>query len=129
MPEVSEVRTASSIVAMPAAEPSAYVRGQHRGYLDIDGVAPGSQTETHCAMRLGIENWRWSGVPVFIRADKCMPVTVTELRVFFAAAPARLRAEARAAPRTEPARAQDQAGPHDQLVRPHGGWHEPWMPT
>jgi glucose-6-phosphate 1-dehydrogenase len=46
-------------------------------------VAPGSTTETYCAMRLEIENWRWDGVPFFIRAGKSMPVTVTEVRIVF----------------------------------------------
>ena len=73
--------------AMAEADPSRYVRGQYRGYLDVDGVAPGSQTETYCAMRLEIDNWRWSGVPFFIRAGKALPVTVTEVRVVFKTTP------------------------------------------
>ncbi len=59
------------------------MRGQYDGYLSVDGVAPGSTTETYAAMRLDIDNWRWSGVPWFIRAGKCLPVTQTELRVVF----------------------------------------------
>ena len=74
-------------VAMAEADPSQYVRGQYRGYLDVDGVAPSSQTETFCAMRLEIDNWRWSGVPFFIRAGKALPVTVTEVRVVFNTTP------------------------------------------
>ena len=69
--------------AMPDADPAHYVRGQHVGYRQIDGVAPDSQTETYAAMRLEIENWRWSGVPFFIRTGKCLPVTQTELRLVF----------------------------------------------
>jgi glucose-6-phosphate 1-dehydrogenase len=65
------------------ADPAHYVRGQYDGYLQIDGVAPDSTTETYAAMRLEIDNWRWSGVPWFIRAGKRMPVTQTELRVVF----------------------------------------------
>ena len=65
------------------ADPAHYVRGQYDGYLGIDGVAPGSATETYAAMRLEIENWRWSGVPFFIRTGKRLPVTQTELRVIF----------------------------------------------
>ena len=49
--------------AIPAADPAHYVRGQHEGYRDIDGVAPDSTTETYAALRLEIDNWRWSGVP------------------------------------------------------------------
>jgi glucose-6-phosphate 1-dehydrogenase len=59
------------------------VRGQYDGYLDIDGVAPDSTTETYVALRLEIENWRWAGVPFFIRAGKRLPTTQTELRLVF----------------------------------------------
>jgi glucose-6-phosphate 1-dehydrogenase len=69
--------------SMRDADPQDYIRGQHDGYLDVDGVAAGSTTETYCAMRLEIDNWRWSGVPWFIRAGKLLPVTQTELRVVF----------------------------------------------
>jgi glucose-6-phosphate 1-dehydrogenase len=69
--------------AMPAADPAFYVRGQYDGYRDIDGVATDSTTETYAALRLEIENWRWSGVPFFIRTGKQMPVTQTELRLVF----------------------------------------------
>ncbi len=65
------------------ADPAHYVRGQYDGYLDIDGVAKDSATETYAAMRLQIDNWRWSGVPWFIRTGKKLPVTQTELRVVF----------------------------------------------
>jgi glucose-6-phosphate 1-dehydrogenase len=69
--------------AIPAADVGNYVRGQHDGYRDIAGVAPDSTTETFAALRLDIDNWRWSGVPVFIRTGKCLPVTQTELRLVF----------------------------------------------
>jgi glucose-6-phosphate 1-dehydrogenase len=69
--------------AMASADPAHYVRGQHEDYLSIDGVAPGSATETFAALRLDIENWRWSGVPFFIRTGKHLPVTQTELRLVF----------------------------------------------
>ena len=65
------------------AEPAHYVRGQYDGYLDIDGVAKDSTTETYAAMRLDIDNWRWSGVPWFIRTGKRLPATQTELRAVF----------------------------------------------
>ena len=73
--------------AIPQADPVRYVRGQYDGYLDIDGVAPDSSTETYAALRLQIENWRWSGVPFFIRTGKRLPVTQTELRLIFKHAP------------------------------------------
>jgi glucose-6-phosphate 1-dehydrogenase len=66
-----------------AADPGAYVRGQHEGYRNIDGVSPDSTTETFAALRLEIDNWRWSGVPFFIRAGKRLPVTQTEVRLIF----------------------------------------------
>ncbi len=69
--------------AVKEAEPSNYVRGQYDGYLDIDGVAKDSTTETFAALRLDLENWRWAGVPFFIRAGKRLPVTQTELRLVF----------------------------------------------
>ncbi len=65
------------------ADPAHYVRGQYGGYLEIDGVAKDSTTETYAAMRLQIDNWRWAGVPWFIRTGKLLPVTQTELRVVF----------------------------------------------
>src|SRR5215472_12437752 len=65
------------------ATPQHYVRGQYDGYLSIDGVAPDSTTETYAALRLDIENWRWAGVPFFIRTGKRLPVTQTELRLVF----------------------------------------------
>ena len=69
--------------AMPPADPSHYVRGQYGGYRDIDGVATDSTTETYAAVRLAVNNWRWSGVPFFIRTGKCLPTTQTELRLVF----------------------------------------------
>ena len=69
--------------AMPAADPEHYVRGQYEGYRNIDGVAGDSATETYAAMRLSIDNWRWSGVPFFLRTGKCLPVTQTEIRLVF----------------------------------------------
>lgn len=55
------------------------VRGQFRGYLDEKGVAGNSTTETFAAMRLQINSWRWKGVPIYIRAGKCLPLTCTEV--------------------------------------------------
>jgi glucose-6-phosphate 1-dehydrogenase len=69
------------------ADPAHYVRGQYDGYLDIDGVAPDSATETYAALRLDIENWRWAGVPFFIRTGKRLAATQTELRLVFKHAP------------------------------------------
>jgi glucose-6-phosphate 1-dehydrogenase len=69
--------------AIKPADPAHYVRGQYDGYLGIDGVAPDSTTETFAALRLEIDNWRWEGVPFFIRAGKRLPVLQTEVRLVF----------------------------------------------
>lgn len=59
------------------------VRGQYAGYQDIPGVKSGSTTETFFAARLWIDNWRWAGVPIFIRSGKNLPETCTEIRLRF----------------------------------------------
>jgi glucose-6-phosphate 1-dehydrogenase len=69
------------------ADPAHYVRGQYEGYREIDGVADDSTTETYAALRLEVDNWRWSGVPFFLRTGKDLPVTQTELRFIFRRAP------------------------------------------
>jgi glucose-6-phosphate 1-dehydrogenase len=83
--------------AIPDADPAHYVRGQHEDYREIPGVAPDSQTETYAALRLDIDNWRWSGVPFFIRTGKNLPVLQTELRIVFRRPP-RLGFDIRARP-------------------------------
>lgn len=69
--------------AIPSIDPAHYIRGQYDGYRSIKGVRPDSQTETFAALKLEIDNWRWAGVPFFIRAGKALPVRATEIRVFF----------------------------------------------
>lgn len=69
--------------AVADADPGQYVRGQYEGYGSIDGVAEGSTTETYAALRLEVDNWRWAGVPFFIRTGKRLPVTQTEFRLIF----------------------------------------------
>ena len=64
------------------------VRGQYDGYRSIKGVSPDSETETYVAVRLHCDTWRWSGVPIVIRAGKDMPLTATEVVVRFKKAPA-----------------------------------------
>jgi glucose-6-phosphate 1-dehydrogenase len=76
--------------AMRAADPARYVRGQYDGYLDVKDVAPDSKTETFAAVELEVDNWRWSGVPFFIRAGKCMPVKASEVTVVFKRPPPNL---------------------------------------
>jgi glucose-6-phosphate 1-dehydrogenase len=68
-------------------DPAHYVRGQYDGYRSIEGVAKDSTTETFAALRLEIDNWRWAGVPFFIRTGKQLPLTQTEVRLVFRHAP------------------------------------------
>jgi glucose-6-phosphate 1-dehydrogenase len=75
-------KKAEAFRAIPPLEPERCVRGQYRGYTDIAGVQKDSQTETFIALRTEIDNWRWAGVPVFLRAGKGLPERVTEVRVF-----------------------------------------------
>jgi glucose-6-phosphate 1-dehydrogenase len=63
--------------------PATVVRGQFRGYRQEKGVAPDSEVETYAAVRLHIESWRWAGVPILIRAGKCLKKTSTEVLVRF----------------------------------------------
>jgi glucose-6-phosphate 1-dehydrogenase len=69
--------------AVATADPAHYVRGQYDGYRAIDGVAPDSTTETYAALRLDIDNWRWQGVPFYIRTGKRLKATQTEVRLVF----------------------------------------------
>lgn len=69
------------------------IRGQYtasynkKGYREEKGVDPDSRTETFVAMRLSIDNWRWSGVPFYIRTGKQMPTKVTEIVIHFKETP------------------------------------------
>jgi glucose-6-phosphate 1-dehydrogenase len=67
--------------AMPPLEAKDLVRGQFLGYRKEQGVAPDSKVETFAALKLEIDSWRWRGVPFYIRAGKCLPVTCTEVVV------------------------------------------------
>jgi glucose-6-phosphate 1-dehydrogenase len=69
--------------AIRPIKPEAVVRGQYRGYRAVPGVAPGSTVETFIGVKLFVDNWRWAGVPIFIRAGKELPVTATEVVVEF----------------------------------------------
>ena len=70
-----------ALKAIPPLEAKNLVRGQFRGYRKERGVAPDSQVETFAALRLDVNSWRWQGVPFYIRAGKCLPVTCTEFVV------------------------------------------------
>jgi glucose-6-phosphate 1-dehydrogenase len=64
--------------AIPTLDEKSILLGQFRGYRKEPGVAPNSKVETFSALRLSINSWRWQGVPFYIRAGKCLPVTCTE---------------------------------------------------
>jgi glucose-6-phosphate 1-dehydrogenase len=74
---------ASLLKAVRPARPRDVVRGQYRGYRTTSGVRADSNVETFVALKLFIESWRWAGVPIYIRAGKQLPVTATEVMVFF----------------------------------------------
>ncbi len=84
-------------ITLPSDVSSGTVRGQHQagwvageraqGYLEEPGVPPDSTTETYVAVRLGVQNRRWAGVPFYIRAGKRLPRRVTEVAVLFKKAP------------------------------------------
>jgi glucose-6-phosphate 1-dehydrogenase len=69
--------------ATRTADPKRYVRGQYEGFRRVKDVAPDSTTETFAAVELEVDNWRWSGVPFFVRAGKCMPAKSSEVSVVF----------------------------------------------
>ena len=66
------------------------IRGQYVGYLDEEGVSANSDTETFVAMKVFIDNWRWAGVPIYMRTGKKMPETVLEVLVEFKKPPREL---------------------------------------
>jgi glucose-6-phosphate 1-dehydrogenase len=82
-PSILQESSLAVFRAVADADPKRYVRGQFKGYRELDGVDPGSQTETFAALELRIENWRWQGVPFLIRTGKTLPVKATELRLIF----------------------------------------------
>jgi glucose-6-phosphate 1-dehydrogenase len=155
-PDLIKNAQVSLFHAVADADPAHYVRGQYDGYLDIDGVAAGSTTETYAALRLDIENWRWAGVPFFIRTGKRLAATQTELRLVFKNAPrlgfhllhAAMVGDSTRFTRQDgveetwrimqplldeppPVHAYEPGswGPKeaDDLVAGHSRWHEPWI--
>ena len=67
--------------AIAPLEEKSVIRGQFSGYRKEKGVAPDSKVETFAALQLEIDSWRWKGVPFYIRAGKCLPVTCAEIVV------------------------------------------------
>ena len=74
----------------PERVAEAGVRGQYVGYLDEPGVAPGSRTATFGAIRLEIDNWRWQGVPFYLRSGKAMSCRTTQIVIAFRKPPLEL---------------------------------------
>ncbi|MGH8318038.1 MAG: glucose-6-phosphate dehydrogenase [Steroidobacteraceae bacterium] len=79
--------------AVRPVRPDSVVRGQFNTYRQEQGVSPDSKVETYAAMRLEIDSWRWSGVPFYLRAGKCLPVTATEVVVDLKPPPAHVFGE------------------------------------
>ncbi|MBU0936626.1 MAG: glucose-6-phosphate dehydrogenase [Spirochaetes bacterium] len=82
-PEVLRDEKVKVLKSIPTPLADTVLRGQFRGYLDEKGVAADSRTETFAAMRLEVRNWRWDGVPFYIRAGKQLPESRTEVFVKF----------------------------------------------
>jgi glucose-6-phosphate 1-dehydrogenase len=84
-PGLASWRDAKSrvVAALRPLTPEDTVRGQYQGYHEVDGVESKSTTESYVAVRLAADTWRWAGVPILIRAGKCMPVTATEVDIRF----------------------------------------------
>ncbi len=80
--------------AIPSISEKDLVRGQFHGYRDENGVAKDSEMETFAALKLEINSWRWKGVPFYIRAGKCLPVTCTEIVGRFRKPPSLIPADA-----------------------------------
>ena len=85
--EAQRDQKAALLKAVRPLDAASVVRGQYRGYRAVKGVAPTSTVETYVAVKLFVDSWRWAGVPIYIRAGKCLPLTAAEVRVDFAAPP------------------------------------------
>jgi glucose-6-phosphate 1-dehydrogenase len=74
---------ANLLKAVRPLAPTHVIRGQYAGYRGVAGVRPGSTVETFVAVKLEIDNWRWAGVPIYIRCGKELPTTMVEVTVQF----------------------------------------------
>src|SRR5271165_5535165 len=81
--EASRDQKAALLRAVRPLDAASIVRGQYRGYRSVPGVRPDSPVETYVAVKLSVDSWRWAGVPIYIRAGKCLPVTAAEVTVEF----------------------------------------------
>jgi glucose-6-phosphate 1-dehydrogenase len=73
--------------SMLPVDPAHVVRGQFSGYRELDGVARDSDTETFIALKVGIDNWRWAGVPIYLRTGKRMAEGMRIISIAFKEAP------------------------------------------
>jgi glucose-6-phosphate 1-dehydrogenase len=85
--EAQRDQKAAVLKAVRPLDAASVVRGQYRGYRAVKGVRPDSTVETYVAVKLFVDSWRWAGVPIYIRAGKCLPLTAAEVRVDFAPPP------------------------------------------
>jgi glucose-6-phosphate 1-dehydrogenase len=76
--------------SMQPLDPSEVVRGQYQGYREAGGVASDSDTETFVALRAEIDNWRWVGVPFFLRTGKCLARGARVITIAFREPPRRM---------------------------------------
>jgi len=81
---------AKLLEAVRPVEPKHLILGQYAGYRDEEGVAAASRTPTYSALRLHIDNWRWRGVPFYVRSGKALPAKRTEIVLQFRDVPHRL---------------------------------------
>jgi len=79
-----KVKVLKAVRPIPQQEVAANsVRAQYRGYREEAGVAPDSQTETYAAVRFHIDNWRWQGVPFYLRSGKRLATKASEITIQF----------------------------------------------
>lgn len=73
--------------AVRPVAPGDVMRAQYEGYCDLKGVAPGSRTPTFAALKLYVDNWRWQGVPFYLRSGKALARKTSEIVVEFKCPP------------------------------------------
>jgi glucose-6-phosphate 1-dehydrogenase len=79
-----KVKVLSAIQPMKEGDvPRQTVRAQYQGYREEEGVDPKSQTPTYAAVRLQIDNWRWQGVPFYLRSGKCLAEKLSQVTIEF----------------------------------------------
>jgi glucose-6-phosphate 1-dehydrogenase len=82
--------TAKVFDSMKPIDPGRVVRGQYKGYPDEEGVDPKSTTETFVALEVEVDNWRWAGVPFFLRTGKALAQSCQVITLAFREPPLRM---------------------------------------